>query len=148
MVDVGCGESRAVEFFRSLGVEAVGIDGVPEAHPDIVHDYTQGPYDIPGGVDLVWSCEFVEHVEERYLPHFLSTFTCAPLVLMSHAEPGQPGYHHVNCRTQDYWQGVMAAVGYVLDEELTEASRAMAGPDDSAWWNHFWRSGLAFRRRP
>lgn len=152
VIDVGCGDGVAVDFFANLGVRVLGIDGVPQENDRIIeHDYTEGPVDwaaYPGwdeGVGLIWSCEFVEHVAEPYVPNFLETFRHGAIVLMTHADVGQPGYHHVNCRPADYWIGALAAIGYELSATLTEMTRAVAraNPDP---WNHYARSGLAFKR--
>lgn len=145
IIDLGCGEGHAVDFFRGLGVDAVGIEGVPQDHPDIVRfDFTLRRWASPGRVDLVWCCEFVEHVEERFIPNYLPVLDDADLVLMTHAEPGQPGYHHVNCQPTTYWQGVMAAIGKRIDWGLTAVTRALAAKNPSPC-NHYARSGLAFR---
>ena len=157
MIDVGCGEGHAINFFEELGCRVLGVDGVvqPMSREKFwQHDYTRYPLPEPIGttlhphmdpVDLVWSCEFVEHVEERYVPNFLETFRLAPIVLMTHAEPGQDGWHHVNCRTADYWKGVLAAIGFSFDEQLTSVTRELAAINDNPY-NHYRRSGLAFRR--
>lgn len=148
MVDVGCGEGHALDWFARMGCRVFGIDGVYQDHGDVEqHDYATGPLTkIPGGFfDLAWSCEFVEHVEERYVPNFLSTFRAARMVLMTHAEPGQQGHHHVNCQPSSYWQGAMAAIGYALSEELTIQTRALAAMNPNPY-NHYARSGLAFIR--
>jgi len=152
VIDVGCGEGHALDYFARAGCYVRGVDGIPQRAnwPGFVcHDYTTGPYEpSPWGAshrfDLAWSCEFVEHVEEQYLPNFLATFRCADMVAMTHAEPGQPGHHHVNCRTADYWKGVMAAVGFAFDEETTLHARLMAAMNQNPI-NHFSRSGLVFR---
>ena len=152
VIDVGCGEGHAVEFFMEhLGRGNVyGIDGV-ETHPDVawyeVWDYTNGPYvAFLDEADLVWSCEFVEHVEERFMENFLETFRCSSdLILMTHAEPGQAGHHHVNCQTADYWKGALASIGFSFDKQLTAVTRELAAINDNPW-NHYRRSGLAFRR--
>jgi Methyltransferase domain len=144
VIDVGCGEGHATRFFHDHGCEAVGIDGVPQTDELIVeHDFTWGPYLLPHPFDLCWSCEFVEHVEERYARNFLETFRYANMVIMTHAEPGQAGYHHVNCRTADYWVGAMAASGFALDEYVTETARNLARLNDNPY-NHFARSGMVF----
>lgn len=145
VLDIGCGDGQAVKFFESLGCEVTGIDGVAQEHDSIVeHDFTTGSI-VADEYDLVWSCEFVEHVEERYVPNFMEAFKHGRMVLMTHADPGQAGYHHVNCQPAAYWVGVMAAAGYVLDDALTMASRAKASMNVSPW-NHYWRSGMAFVR--
>jgi len=153
VIDVGCGDGVAVKFFELLGVGVLGVDGVPQEHPSIIeHDYTLEPF-IPSisdeeadDFDLCWSCEFVEHVEERYVDNFLATFACAPLVLITHAEPGQAGWHHVNCQHAGYWIDRMAGIGYELDGALTNKSRELARVNEHAL-NHYARSGLAFHRR-
>jgi hypothetical protein len=152
VIDVGCGDGVALGYFHRLGAYVVGVEGTPQQDERILqHDYSGGSFEVmlPYGITeahLVWCCEFVEHVEERYIPNFLQTFQQAPLVLMTHAFPGQPGYHHVNCRNPEYWVGVMAGIGYRYDEEFTQQARERAAANTSAW-NHFTRSGLAFRRK-
>jgi hypothetical protein len=152
MLDVGCGEGHALRYFREQRCFVRGVDGVPQEDPDIVtFDFTSGaPTTFELGllhpVQLVWSCEFVEHVEERFVPNFLDVFRHGSMVLLTHAEPGQGGYHHVNCRTSDYWVGAMAAIGYALDQGLTVTTRELAAANHSPW-NHYVRSGLAFVRQ-
>lgn len=147
MIDVGCGDGATVRWFQDHGVAAVGIDGLNDRDDPfiVVHDYTEGPLPKdprrPREFDLVWSAEFVEHVEERYVPNFLDTFRAGKLVVFTHAVPGQGGWHHVNCRTGDYWIGAMAAVGYAVDWPLTGWIRDLAPPG-----SYVHRTGLAFRR--
>ena len=90
VLDVGCGDGVALRYFRDLDCNVVGIDGVEQIDRDIVrHDFNDGPWLHPLNVnfDLCWCCEFVEHVEERYMPNYLEAFTLARYVLMTHAEP-------------------------------------------------------------
>ena len=148
VIDVGCGEGHSTRFFRDLGCRVLGVDGVPQEDPSIVEwDYTTGPLPLAGGTrfDLCWSCEFVEHIEERFVPNFLPSFACADLVMITHAEPGQGGYHHVNLQHAAYWIGAMAAMGFKIDWDFTMLARAVSSKNESPW-NHFARSGLAFRR--
>jgi SAM-dependent methyltransferase len=151
VLDVGCGDGVALDYFAGLGCATLGVEGTPQDHPRIErHDYTLGSwpsYPLDGAVgpfDLVWCCEFVEHVEERYVPNFLWSFKLGRLLLMTHAEPGQAGYHHVNCRERDYWVGALAAAGFALDLDFTGRARSVSRANASPW-NHFARSGLAFR---
>jgi hypothetical protein len=50
----------------------------------------------------------------------MSVFSSCKIVMITAAPPGTPGYHHVNCRTQDYWIGVFAANGFRYHPELTD----------------------------
>lgn len=147
VIDVGCGEGHSTEAFRGLGCHVLPIDGMPQ--PDVAlfvqHDYTTFPFVPAARYDLAWVCEFVEHVHEVYEQNWLATVRAAELVLMTHAEPGQPGWHHVNCRPATYWVARMRESGYDLDALLTANARHMAASNPSPW-NHFARSGLAFRR--
>lgn len=149
ILDVGCGEGIALEYFELVGAQGLGIEGVPQNNPHIIpHDYTEGPWSSRwyGHLwDLVWCCEFVEHVEEEFVPNFLETFKQSKTVLMTHAMPGQQGYHHVNLQTPRYWIEQMRSIDYSLDVDLTLTTRTLAGYNPSPW-NHYVRSGLAFRR--
>lgn len=155
VVDVGCGEGHAARYFADRGCDVIGIDGVWQLSQNwqfVMHDYTIGSWPekvvgtrMEGATDLAWSCEFVEHVEERFVPNFLETFAMAAMVVMTHAEPDQPGYHHVNCQLPEYWKWALSTVGFYFDEELTAAARRMALLNSNEI-NHFARSGLVFRR--
>lgn len=151
VIDIGCGDGYALNYFRDRGCEVIGVDGVESADPDIFqHDYSTGPWEADKGfladIDLAWSAEFVEHVDEVYVPNFMATFRRARFAAITHAEPGCPGWHHVNCRSDDYWKGVFAASGFEFDEGLTAMTRALSSKNERPF-NHYRRSGLAFRRR-
>lgn len=106
VIDVGCGAGWNTVWWHERGYYATGVEGWPEAIAKtrmpmqrmIVHDYTTGPLKAlteDGQLfDLAWSSEFVEHVEERFIPNYMATFQCAKLVCMTYATPGQGGYHH------------------------------------------------------
>lgn len=158
MVDVGAGQGHAVQYFAMLGVEALGIEGVPQPdNPRLVEwDYTAGPWpaflqlDAEGEwapsrtFDLGWCCEFAEHVDAAHEGNWIATLAACRHVLMTHGEPGQDGHHHVNLHLAPYWVGRLEAVGLVWDEALTVHTRALAAVNPSGW-NHYSRSGLAFR---
>jgi hypothetical protein len=142
-IDVGCGEGHAVKYFQERGVITVGVDGSPTAQMAgvvnvIGHDFSKGPWTF-GPLDLIWCCEFVEHVEEKYIDNFLPVFSSADkAVLMTHAFPGQAGHHHVNCQPAEYWIAQLGRWGHRLDWELTSIARALSS------WTHWGRSGLVF----
>ncbi|EED35420.1 conserved hypothetical protein [Luminiphilus syltensis NOR5-1B] len=148
VLDVGCGEGHAAGFFLELGCDVQGVDGSAEALRDsaipknhVRHDFTAGPYHPLRRFDMVWSCEFVEHVEERYCENFLATFaTAEQYIFMTAAPPGQPGWHHVNCQPSSYWVSKVEQRGFALSQHLTDRARAMVEP------GHFAHTGLVFKR--
>lgn len=129
ILDVGCGDGTAMRMFYDYGIHDVeGVDGVPQDTPGRIfaHDYELGPW-LPGRhYDLIWSCEFVEHVKEEFVPNFLRTFKHANYVAMTHALPGQTGHHHVNCQPPEYWQEQMFEIGYRPMLEVTAAARLLS----------------------
>lgn len=126
MVDVGQGPGAMVQLARTKGLEAYGIDGDPTVEADVRHDFSTGPYSLDSGVDLAWSVEFLEHVDEEYLPNYMETFSGAKYVFCTAAKPGEPGHHHVNCQPAHYWIGKFAEYGYVFDLHATAHIRNTA----------------------
>jgi hypothetical protein len=128
-LDVGCGPGGMVEAARKRGLTAIGIDGDANVKPDILHDYTKGPIEqdlsLPNPT-MVWCVEFVEHVEEAYWANVADTFRRGDVLFLTHALPGQGGYHHVNEQLPEYWIAKMGQIGFGLDEESTSQCRAVA----------------------
>ncbi len=129
MIDVGSGVGVNAKWFLDHGIDAYAVEGFPDYlyHAVIpkermtAHDYTTGPYTPLRYFDLGWSSEFVEHVEEQFVPNFMATFKQCRYVCMTHATPGQGGYHHVNEQPADYWITRLQDAGFKHLEE------------DSAW---------------
>ena len=129
VLDIGCGFGHALKWFRDHGLcNIVGVEGWDDAIagslvPDAIvrHDFTKGPAPIGTPFDLAWSAEFLEHVDEQYLPHVMAAFRLARYACVTHAEPGQYGYHHVNCQTTDYWIEEFHGHGFVYMPEETAA---------------------------
>jgi cyclopropane fatty-acyl-phospholipid synthase-like methyltransferase len=129
-LDVGAGEGHAAAFFARYGVLAHGVDGLMSnvenaVHPIALHDLKRGPYVFP--CDLVYCVEVVEHIEEEYLDNLMATLTNAPVVVITHALPGQRGHHHVNLQSPEYWIEKFDERGYrpAIDiEHLRSVARA------------------------
>ena len=156
VIDVGCGEGHSTQFFQQLGCQALGVDGSATAIDNTVapgavelHDFCAGPFRTNRSFDIAWSCEFLEHVEARYVPGILATFDLAKkAVLLTHAFPGQEdGHHHVNCRPSSYWIRQLESLGFHCSIEATLEARRIALADYPGI-NHFARSGLVFERKP
>ena len=155
VLDIGCGEGHSTRFFHSLGCEVLGVDGCAQAIRDSVipehvvqHDLCDGPFVAPRAFDLVWSCEFLEHVDADFIGATVATFACAKkLAMVTHAVPGQPGHHHVNCQWSNYWIDLFDQVGLSCNVGLSLRSRAAALADHRGR-NHYVRSGLAVVRDP
>jgi SAM-dependent methyltransferase len=161
VLDVGCGKGYSALFFKSLGCAVKGVDGSLEASktnliPEdfLLNDYTQKSAIGKMEFDLVWSCEFVEHVEERFMENYLRDFHRGKYLAMTFAGPNQPGHHHVNCKPQEYWIDVMARAGFRylasetqdLRNKAMEDARKQMATSQIRFVFHFVERGLFFER--
>lgn len=127
MIDIGCGPGGMVQLANEKGLLAEGIDGDFQVDRDAsvkdkihIWDYTVGPSPLGNKTyDLAWSCEFVEHVYEEYVPNFMADFQRANFVIMTYAPVGKAGHHHVNCNTEEYWKDVFKQYGFSYDANMT-----------------------------
>lgn len=127
VIDIGCGYGHTLKWFGETLVAGTGIDGWDEAIRDsvyggekILHDFTIGPAPLGDRkFDLAWSSEFLEHVEEKYIPHYMDAFRRCRVAVVTHAEPGQHGHHHVNCKDDQYWIDVFKSYGFKYNDEET-----------------------------
>ena len=126
MLDVGCGPGGQVFEAKKLGLEAHGIDGDytldrgKDKNFFTLHDYSKGPSNLLKKVDLVWSVEFLEHVQEQFIPHFLPDLKSGKFLVVTFARPNETGgHHHVNCNTQEYWIEKIQDDFFKFDETLT-----------------------------
>lgn len=126
VIDVGCGEGHSTKYFIDKGIECLGIEGGINAYNNslvkdsiVLHDYIKGPFTPNKKYDAIWCCEFVEHVEEKYMINFLSTFNSADRIFLTHALPGQDGYHHVNCQPSVYWINIIEKMGFKYNNDLS-----------------------------
>jgi SAM-dependent methyltransferase len=121
MVDVGCGPGGMVELANQLGVYAYGIDGDAGVHPDFLHNFEDGPL-LVDKVDLAWSVEFLEHIEEQYLDNVFSVFKQSRFVFCT-ANP-KPGPWHFNCQPFVYWVYQFRLRGFEFNSKMTEEIKA------------------------
>ncbi|MCJ2072060.1 class I SAM-dependent methyltransferase [Methylobacterium sp. J-030] len=147
MLDLGSGQGHVAAQFHRQGVIAIACDGLTRnithnVYPVVQTDFTKGPFACH--VDLTWCQEVAEHVEERHLDYFVRSLTCGKIILMTHAVPGQHGYHHVNCNDTSYWLNVINQAGYDCVVADTNRIRKLAEAEGAAYLA---RTGLLFVRR-
>lgn len=144
-LDVGSGRGFSAKYINSLGVEVTAIDGLHDnvinaLVPTLEVDLTAQAY--IKAVDFVNCVEVVEHIDEEFINNLMDTLTSGQYVLITHAFPGQDGWHHVNCQPSEYWIEKFNQRGYVLSDE-TNKIRTLARADNAG---HIERSGLFFQR--
>jgi hypothetical protein len=105
----------------------------------VQHDLIERPFKTK--VDLVHCQEVVEHIEEQYVGNVIETFCCGRVIVMTHAVPGQIGYHHVNLKPSEYWVHLMAQAQCRLLEEDTRRVREFARRDSA---NYLALTGMVF----
>lgn len=147
LLDIGAGEGQALKAFHRLGVIAHGFDALYQnvrnsVFPMALHDLTSGPYIFR--CDMVHCVELVEHIKEQFLANLMNTMTNAPIVIMTHGKPGQPGHHHVNNQPEEYWVEKFDACGYSLSMD-NDLFRKIAGEEVADCY--FAESGLVFLKR-
>ena len=146
VLDVGCGTGEALQYFYRLGCQTLGVEGLQENadkcnRPIIVADLTKSPIIITG-INLVWCCEVVEHIEKRHIHNLLATISQGKILAMTHAEPMQDGYHHVNCQPAEYWIKALKLFNMEYLPEETKYGKSLL-PEK----NHFAWHGLIFRKK-
>ncbi len=147
VLDLGSGEGYSAAYFHSKGLITIATDGLLQnyqnsVYPTVLFDLTKGAFVC--NVDLVHCQEVVEHIEEIYIENLLLSLTCGKILLMTHALPGQGGYHHVNEQPYEYWAQKLAEKGFELFVEETNHIRKISS---LAGYPFFARSGLLFVKK-
>ena len=84
-LDIGCGPGGMVYEVIRLGLDARGVDGdfvTTRKKPELfeIHDFTKGKLEhINMNFDLIWCCEFIEHVEKQYEDNWINLMLYFPL---------------------------------------------------------------------
>lgn len=161
VIDIGCGTGLSMNYFLSKGCEVLGLEGAQGAidasiikEKIVLHDFANGPYIPQKNYDLAWTAEFIEHVEERFIPNFVEVFQKCKYIALTYATPGQGGYHHVNEQHPEYWIEKIQSFGLKYEQDMTAFMRKIAVkdeekaqseyPGDVHMISHFARKGLIF----
>ena len=148
VVDVGCGRGISTKWFFDHGCrvkcaeateEGVRTTVLPSRDLIVQHDFTQGPWWPMQTFDAVWSVEFLEHVEEKYMDNWFATFRSAHYVFTSHSK--WAGHHHVAIHHDWWWIEKFESRGFQYLPLVTELVRRL-----SMSQSHYVRqSALVFR---
>jgi 2-polyprenyl-3-methyl-5-hydroxy-6-metoxy-1,4-benzoquinol methylase len=148
ILDIGCGPGGMVYEAIRLGIEAKGVDGdfvTKRENPELfeMHDFTKGKLEhIKMNFDMVWCCEFIEHVEKQYEDNWITLMQKGKYVFVTYSIPGKPGHHHVNCEPLEYWLKLFDKYGFKFRDDLTKQSKEL-----STMKREFWNDcGLIFER--
>ena len=151
VLDLGCAEGHSAKFFKDKGCSVLGIEGSKQAVKNSVipkntteWDFNAGPF-ITDHHDLIWCCEVLEHIEEQYAQNILDTMKNAEYIVVTAAEPGQGGYHHVNCQPASYWICKISQMGFQCDAALTRMARSITTIEKNPLC-HFSRTGWVFKK--
>jgi hypothetical protein len=136
ILDLGCGRGHTSKWFIDNNIEVISVDGLEEnvtnsIVPAVMHDLTVSPFKC--NVDLVICIEVVEHIEGQYIENLLDSLCNGSFIYMTHAVPGQTGYHHVNCQDSEYWINHLEKRNYRLLADDSEESRRLATLDKAKW---------------
>lgn len=157
VIDVGCGMGYAIKEFLKYTPNVIGLDGSDYCmsnSPIKDHikqiDFTKTKYKPEQNYDLVWSCEFLEHVEEQYMDNYFETFKRSKYCAVTYAGVGQEGHHHVNCQDKSYWIQKFQLYGFEYLENDTKKLKEIAYEDGLIYNpnfkdNHFYNRGLFFQ---
>lgn len=136
LIDLGAGCGVYADAFRKKGVEVTAVDGVrpPEdcafPGPVEIRDLTV-PFPNPWGTfDMALCLEVAEHIPEEFADVFLANIAqFSDRLVLSAAQPGQGGHHHVNERPKRYWVEKLFALGFAYDRPATgRLLEAFKGP--------------------
>jgi len=146
VLDLGCGAGGYVSLLREAGVNAVGVDGNPEAvytNPycgvqDLAEPFSMGLF------DWVLSLEVGEHIPAEFQDVFLDNVAahCRSGCVLSWAVPGQGGRGHHNCRPNEWVEAEMIRRGFVLDEKAKTNLRS------ASTFGYFKNTVMAFVKDP
>lgn len=147
VLDIGAGMGYAADYFYRAGLQTLAVEGLESnvensLYPSLKVDLTRSS--VQCRVDLVHCQEVVEHIEEMFVDHLLHSFACGRILVMTHALPGQGGYHHVNLQPPEYWIDNLKRYNFEFLATDTHRIRNMAEQDGAVYMA---QSGMVFVNR-
>ena len=144
VLDIGCASGVYTAEFRSLGVDAIGVEYSSKLRRKAARrGVTVYPFDVSiptpspseGPFDLAMSLEVAEHVPPQFADAFAGYFKglCRRIVFTA-AQAGQGGTSHLNEQPREYWIEKFQRVGFGLDEQATHDLAALWRNRGAHWY--------------
>ena len=133
VLDVGCGRGISTSWFVTHGLRTECVEGshhaiqesmVPDKSILTEHDFSRGPWWPGETFDMVWSVEFLEHVNLQFHYNYVSAFRKAAIIMVSSSNWG--GWHHVEIHDSNWWIRKYESYGFRYDSVLTEEIKKVA----------------------
>ena len=131
IADIGCATGLLLGELEKLVpmTTLYGLDLLPVSRQHYRGFYTQADLNekhivVPDlAADLIICEEVLEHIEPDNTLQAMELITGLAgdpgLLIFGAAAPGQPGKHHVNCRTKAEWKELWGRLGWYMDKNLT-----------------------------
>jgi len=126
LVDFGCGNGKYVAYMEEWWFNVMGIEGnastVTETFQFIEQDLTKPfGFECDNGICL----EVGEHIPAAYTKQFIDnlTWNVKNKIILSWATPGQQGYYHVNCQTNEWVIKEMKQRGFIYLKKDSDLAR-------------------------
>jgi len=149
VLDVGCGQGRALELFEEQGFIATGISTNNE---DVAVCKKRG-FDVrkmdqngialvfTGGFDLIWARHVLEHSVAPYWTLTEFNRVCRPggILYVEVPAPDTACHHetnknHYSCLTWSTWSSLIPRAGWTILEGRKIGLHTQAGPDEYWSW--------------
>jgi len=131
ILDFGCATGHWISAFNKKNVKVKGIEGSNSILNNLVvsEDFIynldlrylldKSKIDLPEKIDLSFSFEVAEHIEENFADIFLENLILwnPEYIMLTAAPPGQGGLGHVNEQPKMYWYNKLELKGYIQDKD-------------------------------
>jgi len=136
VVDFGCGPGKYIEYLSKRKFDVEGYDGNPYT-PEITNNTCKVldlsvDFNLDKKFDCVISLEVGEHIPKEFESVYINNLIkhSSRFIILSWAVPGQDGYGHVNCQTNEYIKQILKDNGYTNLHKLENKLRK----DSTASW--------------
>ena len=137
-VDFGCGPGEYVKFFDTKNIKCEGYDG--NIHTENITDGRckildlTSDFNLIDKFDCVISLEVGEHIPKELENKFISNICkhSNKYIIISWGIPGQGGYGHVNCQTNEYIKKEFKSFGFISCDDLEIILREKS---ELTWFN-------------